>query len=375
MQVQLDALSDITKLTVSQMGSAESEFMLERQFLDNDKAYCAAVSKFDIDLGGTHMLSSNPMNYNLLEIKRRNVGQDFETTDLTIQHPTVRAQNSHIFRVDPADGVVNTAGEFIRLMNRFFATFDELHRRSYQVLGADFDAIGAAFYSDQFNNQGVTAQNPLGTYLLQVSLNESGRIVIQGSQRFWCNFFIQLSEYGQRILGFSNPILCVSLVNGVITQDMQRLVDVNGLVAASGLQDVFIYGSDQSLFRGIDSRLGILVNLVGPNVPNYVVVQNNQETIGAAVVDEPYPSKITMETDFQSLVFDFGEDVTLSQVITKPKEWFRLDSVLDLRFFRVQVNLRRRDFDPINKAWVLSTSPIDLGENDFWNVQFTFVSI
>ena len=163
MNVQLDALSDITKLNISQMGSNESEFMLERQLLDNDKKYCVSVSKFDIDLGNTHMLSLNSKNYKLLEIKRRNVGQVYQTANLAILHPVVVAQQSNIFTIDPADQIVNTAGAFIRLMNRFFATFDELHRRPLeQADGSFLPAIPESQHSDQFHNNGVTQANPLG---------------------------------------------------------------------------------------------------------------------------------------------------------------------------------------------------------------------
>ena len=69
MNVNLDGLSDVTKINISQVGYANSEFMLERQLLLNEKSYCGTVSKFDIDLGNTHMLTTNPLNYQIFEIR------------------------------------------------------------------------------------------------------------------------------------------------------------------------------------------------------------------------------------------------------------------------------------------------------------------
>ena len=119
MNVNLDALSDVTKINISQVGYSTSEFMLERQLLMNEKSYCGTVSKFDIDLGNTHMLTTNPLNYHVFEIKRRHVGQALYAQPqqfipvvnqfLTLTHPGVIAQNSQTFTINyQTQGIINT---------------------------------------------------------------------------------------------------------------------------------------------------------------------------------------------------------------------------------------------------------------------------
>ena len=129
MNVNLDALSDITKINISRVGYNSSEFMLERQLLMNDKSYYGSVSKFDVDLGNTHMLTTNPLNYNLFEIKRRAVGAAIAQTNISILRPGILAQGANRFNISPnVIGIINSPSEFMRLFVRFITTFDRLQR-------------------------------------------------------------------------------------------------------------------------------------------------------------------------------------------------------------------------------------------------------
>ena len=377
MNVHLDALSDVTKINISQVGYSTSEFMLERQLLLNEKSYCGSVSKFDLDLGNTHMLTTNPLNYNILEIKRRDVGQDFLQTDLTLVNTNVTDQGAQLFRIDSnTQGIVNTPGEYTRLLNRFFHTFDTLHRKTYDVNGVQTNAVDAAQHSNQNNDLGVTLAAPEGTYLLKMSLDQGGKLHINGSARFWCNFFIHISEYGKELLGINKSILCVQRNNGVINDNADNLTAADGVtIITSNINEPVEITSGQSIFRAMDHRLSILASIQGLNVPNYVIVQNNQETIGNYVVDEVYPSQCILETDFEVLSWDFGEDASLTQLISEPKTWFKLDDVLDLRYFRVELFMRRREFNPTTKEWFVQTERLQLATTDYWNMQLTFVSI
>lgn len=377
MNVNLDALSDVTKINISQVGYSTSEFMLERQLLMNEKSYCGTVSKFDIDLGNTHMLTTNPLNYNIFEIKRRHVGQDLLQTDLTLVNTNVTNQGAQLFRIDyQTQGIVNTPGEYTRLLNRFFHTFDELHRKTYDVNGAVTDAVNGPQHSTQHNNLGVTQAVPEGTYLLTMSLDQGGKLHINGSARFWCNFFIEISEYGKELLGINKDILCVQSTNGTINNDSNNLTAINNVtIINSDINEPVEIVSSQSIFRAMDHRLSILASIQGLNVPNYIIVQNNQETIGNYVVDAVFPTQCVLETDFETLSWDFGEDATITSLISEPQTWFRLDDVLDLRFFRVELFLRRREFNPSTKEWSIQTERLQLATSDFWNMQLLFVSI
>lgn len=396
MNVNLDALSDVTKINISQIGYSTSEFMLERQLLMNEKAYCGTVSKFDIDLGNTHMLSTNPLNYRIFEIRRRHVGEILYAQPqppggpvvnpfLSITHPAVVPQNSQTFTINPlTQGVVNTPGEYTRLLNRFFHTFDTLHRQTYQEVDPTFpqgpvieiDAVRADQHSNQNNTLGVTNAEPLGTYLFRMSLDQGGKLHINGSARFWCNFFIEISEYGKELLGFDKSILAVQSTNGVVNNIESNLTAADGLtIVVSNINHPVELVSQQSIFRAMDHRLSVLASIQGLNVPNYIIVQNNAETIGNYVVDEVYPSQCILETDFETLSWDFGEDATITNLITKPKTWFRLDHVLDLRYFRIELFMRRREFNPTTHKWEVQTERLDLQASDYWNMQLTFVSI
>ena len=376
MNVNLDALSDVTKINISQVGYSTSEFMLERQLLMNEKSYCGTVSKFDIDLGNTHMLTTNPLNYEIFEIKRRNVGQTLQA-DLAVVNTNVIPIPGGIinyakFIINPkTQGVVNTPTEYTRLLNRFFHTFDRLHRTGYNA-GA---AIVPAQHSIQHTDLGVAPANLLGTYLLRMSLDQGGKLHIDGSARFWSNFFIQISAYGRELLGIDTGILAVQATNGVINYNPANLVDAGGLIVLANVNHPVTIQSSQSIFRAMDHRLSILASIQGLNVPNFIIVQNNAETIGNYVVDEVYPSKCVLETDFETLSWDFGEDATITNLITKPQTWFRLDDVLDLRFFRVELFMRRREFNPTKGEWEIQTERLELGASDYWNMQLTFVSI
>ena len=387
MNVNLDALSDVTKINISQVGNSTSEFMLERQLLMNEKSYCGTVSKFDIDLGNTHMLTSNPLNYKIFEIKRRDVSQNIETDDLTITHPQVTGQNSQTFTIDPKQGIVNTPGEYTRLLNRFFQTFDRLHRTPYtDAGGTDQPAIIPAQHSVQHTDAGVIPPNPnavppyagvpLGTYLIKMTLDQGGKLHINGSPRFWCNFFIEISDYGQELLGIKKSILSVQVTNGVINADSNNMTAADGVtIILANLNQPVTHTSSQSIFRAMDHRLSVLASIQGLNVPNYIIVQNNQETIGNYVVDVVLPNKCTLETDLDTLSWDFGEDSTITNLIKEPHSWFKLGDVLDLRYFRIELFMRRREYNPATKTWGIQTDRLELGKSDFWNMQLTFVSI
>ena len=323
------------------------------------------------------------MNYGILEIKRRDVGEDLTQTDLSINHPLVTAQNSQSFIINhQTQGIVNTPGEYTRLLNRFFHTFDTLHRQPYN----NGPAIVQAEHSTQHTDDGIIVADPNalppvigvpeGNYLLKLQLDQSGKLHLNGSARFWCNFFIEISEYGKELLGIDKSILSVQVTGGVINNDSNNLTAVDGvtLIAADLDQPVTVV-STKSIFRAMDHRLSILASIQGLNVPNFIIVQNNQETIGNYVVDQVYPSQCTLETDFETLSWDFGEDSTITSLITEPQTWFRLDDVLDLRYFRVELFMRRREFNPATKEWVIQTERLALGTSDFWNMQLTFVSI
>ena len=148
-----------------------------------------------------------------------------------------------------------------------------------------------------------------------------------------------------------------------------------GYINNAGLDHPVTIQSQQSIFRALDHRLSVLVSIQGLNVPNYIIIQNNDETIGNYVVDKVYPSQVTVETDFDSISWDFGEDSTITTLVTKPESWFFLRDVLDLRYLRIELFMRRREFNPLTQLWYVTTEELFLAKNDFWNMQLTFVSI
>lgn len=377
MNVNLDAVSDITKISISQIGSNLSEFTLDRQMLANDKSYVGSISKFDIDLGTTHMLTTNQFNYSLFEIKRRHVGQvPPPMTDLSIQRADILANGSNIFNIDPrTKGIINTPSDFLRRLFDFVTTFDKLQRSPYDLNGIEQVAIDPNLHSTQHTDLGVTVGEPLGTYLLKLGLDQSGKLHFNGSARFWSNFYIEFSSYGKELLGIDHTIMCAQATNGTLNDTPDNLIDQNLVIANANVGQPLEIVANQSVYRSMDHRLGIMVQVLGLNIPNSISISNNEETIGNFALDIPYPSKCILETDFASNTWDFGEDTTISTLVTQPTHWFKLSDVFDLRYLRVQILMRRREFNPLTETWKIETQPMVFGKKDYWNVQMSFVSI
>ena len=236
---------------------------------------------------------------------------------------------------------------------------------------------------------------------------------------FTNNYILKFSRYGAEILGFGGLIETVRrqpitnntavpaippLVTGPAQDDFYLFVTTAGgafsfsqehaLAAGAGNPDqlliiqaggntseVTIY-SEHSLYMCLDQRIKISMTSHLP-MQNNMLVREGRQTVDRNIVEVYFDNKITTTIKYDE-TGAFTEQTITNTLFAgqypfvkksdQTKQWHRLLTSYDLRFFRFHIYMTYRSYDSVKDEWVLKTDRLKIDDERYWEFSLRFIS-
>ena len=426
-QVNRVGLDEVT-LSLETTGSNESEISLKVPLLDDKREYSFCVDRLMAPLN--HAPINNLKGSELFRIERRNVGASSATNIGFAPATGLITDATGIFTVTRDFYDVTSV---VSALNNFARGF-EIHMTLLgiaQTIGTHFGAAQAVtqavIEAGDFDPDTIEPLVILpardetqiladGVYkFLSFKLGTDGTLEVFGTTSFWNNFVFNFTIEGAEALGFSSSIKSVDhglfggvplkipqvshylgftqLLDGSITNEITVGLG-NGLLVNAGvgiLDTHFAHGnmtssnsifSEHSLFQCLDNRLKITVSSHLPTVSN-VAILNERETVDRSIC-EVYFTKDTRS----SLTFDeegifksstiqttsYTGDYPLIKKSSLFKQWTKLTTAYEIRFFRFHIFIWYRKFNRATEVWEITKKDLKIPETRSWNMLLRFVS-
>ena len=373
--VDLTRGNDVVTIKFEQTGSHQGKVTLKDRLLDERLQYLVGVTELTLPLDQTNMLTNKLANFDLLTLRRRNVGSD-PTTLADTAVVTIRPDlaNYVTATLNPARvPYLNTAGSFMKHLINFFGILSERYRTA--PLGSD--AIDPNEHGNQsLAEQGVTLADPMGQELFNVYFDPSGFMCINGTPRAWNNFYIEVTPFGRELLGFKNITICVTKQGGgVYSTDPTLLVAANQITDADMDIPVFVKGT-QSIFRSLEHRVSINIESSLPT-EQQLLLTNGTEKI------HTYLESFGFENTFEVQSVGLEHEIIAPSFVGKHKfrgsntpcqNWTRLTEFFDLRTINLAISVTRREWDEATAKWVYLTNKFPISDDARWSCELKFVS-
>ena len=371
--------NDIVRLRFEQTGTHRSRITLKDRFLDERLEYVVGVTNCTIPLSQTRMLSRDSVNYDILTIRRRNLGVNITAgpggrTESDILQ--VRADLANYITLTTNPGLypfLNTAGSLMKHIVNFFQLFSDRYRQAPPGGGNAIDPNEHGNMS--LADQGVTPATPLGMSLFHFHFDPSGYCIIDGTPRAWNNFFIELTPFGKELLGFTQSVICMTAVANGFSSNPDLLINANQYTAAN-VDVPIIYKSAQSIFRSLEHRISLNVESSLP-IEQQLLLTNGKEQVHSNL------NSYEFDTSFAVKTVGFSHEIQKKSMVglhnfqsssQSCQKWIKLTEFHDLSHINLDVTVTRREWDTGTQTWKYSTIPLQIDKNARWTVELTFVS-
>ena len=358
--------SDVVDFTIEQRGSPHTEVFLEEPLLDGTLDYVVGCSALAIPMSQEPMITFNDATRTMLEIRMRNEGQDITT----VPNITVPPAYSPVFQFQPDFKIYSPADFLVWITNWALLFTQRVHALGLPAGCPDNYAAG----SDELLD------------LLGVGITPGGVIELKGTGIFWRNFFLDSYPYGRSLLGIELDTVTMTRVNGIWGKDILHLHGENNIILGSpGTVAKVNYLFDQSLFRYLDERLYVSLELTEIPLPDHIMVRDGKQTMIHEIASFPIESNVscriessggflTGETEIRTNVYMNRTHFTSRD---KPcYSWYPLTASYFIQNARLQIFITRRVFkgDPLNK-WVITRENIKISDDQIWAASLKFVSM
>jgi hypothetical protein len=238
--------------------------------------------------------------------------------------------------------------------------------------------------------------NTTGLYnLLNFKLGADGNLQVQGTTNFWNNFFISFTKVGAEVLGLSG--LLETIGSGVPNQPFHALhysrialgqVVSTALVSPIGviqpgelIRDVSTTG-EHSLFSCLDSRVSIEIDSHLPMRSN-IIVQDEKEQVSHMIAERFFENRLTTKfkfdtdgriTEKESTMDLYSGMVPFITISERNKEFHKLITSYDLRFFRFHIYVVFRKYDSDTDKWIFTKTKLPVDKNSYIDFAIRFVS-
>ena len=420
----------LDQVTLEMMTTSRNEATvnLREALLDETLDYMFCVDHLNVPLNSVPL--TNTIDTELFRVVRRNVGQSLNDETTTTADSIVLRGN---LPQNVADQYVYVLGQkfydvptFVRSLNAWARgaerSFSVGGHTDFRELGGNSAAISAVASvvpplrylhprteADLDNN--VTTVYDFIRFKLAVD----GTLLMILSHDFTNNYILQFSRLGAEILGFggliqtvtrsviTDPIVLLGLpivaapaddyflpvstilVNGnpVVSHARADFVtgNIHTILAGGNISEVTIYG-EHSLYMCLDQRIKVSVTSHLP-MQNNMLVREGKQTVDKNIVEVYFDNKITTSVAFDETGV-FKEQTVTNTIYAgqfpfikksdRSKQWHKLITSYDLRFFRFHVNVTYRNYDSVKDEWRLKTDRLTIDPKRYWDFSVRFIS-
>jgi len=407
--VNRNGLDQVT-LEFMTTGTSEASINLRDALLDEKLSYVFSVDHLNAPLDSVPI--TNIIDKELFRIERRNVG---ETLDIEVN--TSLPDDVFVYTLSrkfyDVPSFVRDLNNWARGVEQFLTIQGLVDFRTYG--GVSNAATPAASVVAPLRalqpRTLVDILGGLGYYdFIRFRLTIDGSLILELSHDFTNNFILKFAgRLGGEVLGLGSNISAVvrrlitpdpagggavvlgaeqtdyylAVTNGVTTAAwLQVTVDgANFIQAGANLRSTTVH-SEHSLYMVMDQRVKVSVSSHLPMLNN-VLIKEEKETVDRAILEVFFDNEI--ET---SVTFDEQGVFKEHQITNKlyagqfpfvkksdiGKQWHKLLTSFDLRFFRFHIHITYRTFDSDKDRWVLTTKRLPIGDTQYWDFSLRFLS-
>ena len=365
---------DIVDVEIQQKGSAVTDMFFQEPVLDATRDYVVGVSELSIPLGHEPMLSAIAGNKVLGYIRRRATGNNADVShDFT--HPDADITKNPPNLVAGLASVIST--------NRLVQCPTDLVRLISQRLYSFWQGYGDA------NIVAGLADNRV-----YADWSPSGVLKIVGFPGFWKRFFIELTSYGQQILGSEYTyIQWTKLANGTYTTD-PAYMSANGVDALgvplgafhnnqnNGFDKIRSTRMLYSVYRYAEHRLRVELD-ADLSIPANILVDNEVQkmhyNVASYSIAHDFSGTIIVNPDNMVLLTTILEaPVFIGNTTIKGKDvpttdWYKIMSAANVQNMRLHVIIVRREWNPLTSEWGITRNKLNIGDNESWYATLKFV--
>ena len=360
--------SDVVDLTIEQRGQPRTEIFLEEPLLDGTKDYVVGCTALAIPMSEEPMITYDDTIRDLLNIRIRSVGS-FTTQ---INNITVGAEYHPVFSFEP-DWVIYSPADFLIWMQNWARTFsNEVHTRGLPAGCPDILAhlAGSAPLKD----------------LLGIGISPGGVLELKATGIFWRNFYVESSyPYGKSLLGITRSSVTQSYVGGEWTRDVSALyTDANLILASAGTTAEVNYLFDHSLFRYLEERLYVSLELTEVPLPDHILIRDGKQTMIHEIASFPIESNVscvieatggmlTGETELHTNVY-----MNRTHFTSREKAcygWYPLTASYFIQNARLQIFITRRRYNSTKQKWLITRENVKINDDQVWSASLKFVSM
>ena len=417
--VNKNGLDSVT-LEMCTTARSEASVNLREALLDEAKDYVFCVDSLNVPLDSVPI--NKTLNKELFRVVRRNALQtlDKDSNSDIGEELVVYTVTQKFFDV----------ASFVRSLNNWARGLENAYTlqglADFRTLGGDPGAGSALQSNDapfqflrflpartQAQINGTLDVPALGRYdFIRFKLAVDGTLVLVLSHDFTNNFVLKFSKEGAAVMGLGNKISQIQrhLITGpddalviaeeatpsyylAVTQHADGSPDfsdawvANTLLGANIIQpggntrEVTIY-SQHSLYQVCDQRLKVSLSSHLPMLNN-LLVRNGKETVDRMIVEVFFDNKVTTSVQFDDQGEFSGQSITNTlyagqyPFVRKSdvgKQWHKLLTTFDLRFFRFHVYITYRSYDSQTDTWEIKTTLLPIPDGKYWDFSLRFLS-
>ena len=412
---------DQVTLEMMTTGRSEASINLQESLLDETLNYQFCVDHLNVPLNAVPI--NDGLGKELFRIIRRNVGESLNRDDADTARSTLFAGEQYVYTIDQNYYDVPS---FVRSLNNWCRGVAS----SITIRGhTDLRQYGG---DSQAEDEDVDpplrllgARDGANPYeFIRFKIGVDGTLITVMTHDFTNNYILKFSRYGAEILGFgglietvrrqpitNNPAvpaipllltgpaqddfyLFVTTVGPGAVQDFFSFSQTDALVAGVGNPDqlliiqagentreVTIY-SEHSLYMCLDQRIKISMTSHLP-MQNNMLVREGKQTVDRNIVEVYFDNKITttLKYDEQGAFTEqtitntlFAGQYPFVKKSDQTKQWHRLLTSYDLRFFRFHIYMTYRSYDSVKDEWVLKTDRLKIDDERYWEFSLRFIS-
>ena len=355
--------------------------------LAGDKKYSIEVTEFTAPISAETPLplnitfAANDETMFILNVKRKNGIANLVMNHATHRLSTLAAPLGGLLlqfeRFFP-DGYksIQTVNDLVFYMQQYFTEIQKVYGAAVGING---DAHGG--------DGNVTPAQVNADRWVVVSLTPSGRIRFVFSEMFATNFFIELSDFSQSLLGLGEVIAFGDDGNNNVTSGITGLVG-----AGATLDDPVINGNPGEtciaegaypLTRFFDHRVMIDVDSGGMPIPNVVTWNtSNAQSLRHTLATFPINPRMETSISLNNVGGATGEVGFRSELLQGNVVWRRAGDkiserfeILNSQFFqniRLEVLIERREWNITKKEYYFKRREMLFREGDSWTAKLRF---
>ena len=366
--------------------------------LDGEKKYTVTCTEFVCPLAGQTALPPNSFykttSHEFFTIKRRNVGSAYTHNDTLLN--TLPPPMEDVFSVDSVrfkkdkNRPIDNIGDMAYYMQVFF---DDI-KRKYTVNETQdqFDARtgpnaanGLLFVPN--DHGGGALVHVAAAPFVKVQLSPNGCIQLFLHEFFVKHFFLEVSDYGQKVLGIPQFISYNRTGAGVFVEGLAglRTSAVNNNIAASTVTDTVVVQGSYPLARFFDERLLLVLDCHSRTPPSFEWNEKNQQKLNHTIATFPITKKYKSSYSTNSTGTMLPGTSVICQSLVGDIVWRRAEDkvgekymVSDSSYFhniRLEVMIQRREWNTTAKEFqVAEHQKLQLTDGESWSAKLRFMS-